>query len=132
MPFSITTDDKRRLITTGYVGEVGITEMRSAIEAVTSMLEDDSKYRILTDFTGVESWVATTRDLRGLGMGMLPRGRFFRIERSALVAPQSHIFGDLRAWVAMTRRLPFNRVVFREMAAALRWLDTGQGNGGIE
>ena len=121
----IAAEGDSKLIRTHYSGGVDMSDMRNAIQAVLLMVgnSDATMYNILTDFTRVESWRATTQELEELGRVLIPPGPSIRIARSALVAPQNHICRDLRAWVSETESLPFPRLIFRNMDAAMRWLD---------
>lgn len=121
----VALDEEAGLIHIRYSGTVDLEDFWGAIEDVLPMLREPPPRRTLSDFCDVESWLLTTADLRGIGRENFQEGQLIYVERAAIVAVRDDIYGDLRAWVSITDKLPFPRRVFRGMDEAERWIETG-------
>lgn len=126
MAYEVALDEAAGLIRVRYYGVVELHDLRGAIHSVLALVREPPLRRTLSDFRDVASWRPMTAELRAIGReldGEAPRAH---VERSAYVATRDDVYGDLRAWVGVTQRLPYPREVFRDMAVAERWLETGE------
>lgn len=122
MAYEVTIDDENELITIRYSGLVERHDLANAIHALALF---DLPYRVLSDYTRVESWHVSAEDLRFIREAVWASG--LKISRSALVASCERIHGALAPTVAV-REQRYPRALFRDVETALRWLETGDPN----
>ncbi len=123
MPVSYTVFPEKRFLLVLAQGVVSYADLRSWLDDL--LLDPDWRpgFRQLIDLTRVEKLTPTPVQLRGLADRARTRQVTLGGGRIAVVAPADHVFGVVRMYQAFSQDLPRSLRVFREMEAAIQWLE---------
>jgi hypothetical protein len=122
MPITSSTDPSRNLITTRLKGLVTDGELIDHYRAVIEQYERMHPAFELVDGTGVEQMALTPAGLATLAALVQARADRLRHVRCAMVAPSDVVYGMFRMWEISREHLGYELAVFRDEAAARRWL----------
>lgn len=107
-------------------GRYDPADLRAGIDTALARFSDGQPSALLIDFSG--SLEVAGRDMtqiRAMAFFLAARGDAFGW-RLAMVAPSIEAFGMIRLGSVTTERRGLNTCVFRSLADAVDWLDTGR------
>jgi hypothetical protein len=108
-----------------FEGVVDDAELLGSYGALVQEPDYDSTLDDLVDMTGVDRLDVSSESVRQLVRMFTPLDPEGLVTRLAIVAPRDHVFGMARMYEILRSDAPEEICVFRDRAAAERWLRGG-------